>query len=155
MVKILGSVIFSAFRIPRDQGSCKSALSSLILGENQLHSIAAALHSTVYPAYLGTRHLVVTTGKESMPLFTLPLHLKKNIRPGNCKISEAPMRSLLPWPHPQTSFNKLLHTSTQGWNHILRSMYSLYVGLSKQKEIQGKQFVWQSRESGNARFSAL
>lgn len=77
MVKILGSVIFSAFRIPRDQGSCKSALSSLVLGENQLHSIAAALHSTVYPAYLGTRHLVVTTGKESMPLFTLPLHLKK------------------------------------------------------------------------------
>lgn len=75
----------------------------------------------MYPAYLGTRHLAMATGKESMPLFTLPLHLEKNIRPGNCKISEAPMRSLLPWHHPQTSFNELLHTGTQGWGRAVEA----------------------------------
>lgn len=111
---------FSAFRTPRYQGFCKSALSSLLLGENQLHSIADALCSTIYLAYLGTRHLVVTTEKESMPLSTLPLHLEKNIRPGNCKISEAPMRLLcIGTTHPQTSFNKPLHRGTQGWGRAV------------------------------------
>lgn len=124
-------VIFSAFRIPRDQGSCKTGLSSLVLGENQLHSIVVALCSRIYPAYLGTRHLGMTTGKGSMPLFTLPPHLEKNIRPGNCKISEEPMRSLLPWPHPQTSFNNCYTPAHRGgaglWNHILtlRSVFPL------------------------------
>lgn len=111
---------FSAFRTPRYQGFCKSALSSLLLGENQLHSIADALCSTIYLAYLGTRHLVVTTEKESMPLSTLPLHLEKNIRPGNCKISEAPMRLLcIGTTHPQTSFNKPLHRGAQGWGRAV------------------------------------
>lgn len=95
---------FSAFRTPRYQSFCKSALSSLLLGENLLHSIADGLCSTIYLAYLGTCHLVITTGKESMPLSTRPLHLEKNVRPGNCKISQAPMRSLLHWHHPPTDF---------------------------------------------------
>lgn len=119
MVKILISVIFSAFRTPRDQGSFESALSSLVLGENHLRSVADALCSTMHHAYLGTHHLVVTAGKESMLLSTLPLHLENNIRPGNCKMSEAPMRSLLLWHHPQSSFNKLLHTGTQGWGRAV------------------------------------
>lgn len=119
MVKILCSAIFSAFRTPRDQGSCKSALSSLVLGVNQLHPIADALCSTTSPAHLGRRHLVMTTGKESIPLLTLPVHLEKNTRPGNCNISQAPMRSLLPWHHPQSSFNKRLHTGTQGWGRAV------------------------------------
>lgn len=95
---------FSAFRTPRYQSFCKSALSSLLLGENLLHSIADGLCSTIYLAYLGTCHLVITTGKESMPLSTRPLHLEKNVRPGNCKISQAPMRLLLHWHHPPTDF---------------------------------------------------
>lgn len=67
--------------------------------------------------------------------------------------------------HPQTSFNKPLHRGTQGWgravephtNHILllRSPYPLYMGLRKEEEIQGKQFIWQSRQSLDATFSAL
>lgn len=42
-------------------------------------------------------------------------------------------------------------------NHILllRSMYPLYMGVGKQEEIQGKQFIWQSRQSLDATFSAL
>lgn len=71
------------------------------------------------------------------------------------------MRSLLPWHHPQTSLNELLHTAHRGgaglWKHILalRSTNSLYLGLRKQKGIQGKQFIWQSRKSLDATFSAL
>lgn len=149
---------FSAFRTLRDQGSCKNSLSSLVLGDNQLHSIAVALCSTIHPAYLGTRHLGMTTGKESMPLFTLPLHMEKNIRPGNCKISEAPMRSLLPGSHPQTSFKERYTPAHRGgaglWNLTLRSVYSLCLGPRKE-EIQGRQFIWQSRELCDATFSAL
>lgn len=102
-----------------DQGSCKSALSSLVLGENQLHPLADALCSTTSPAHPSRRHLVMTTGKESIPLLTLPAHLEKNIRPGNCNISQAPMRPLLPWHHPQSSLNKRLHTGTQGWGRAV------------------------------------
>lgn len=34
-------------------------------------------------------------------------------------------------------------------------MYPLYMGVGKQEEIQGKQFIWQSRQSLDATFSAL
>lgn len=65
MVKILGFVLFPAFRTLRDQGFCKCALPSLLFGKNQQHSIAGALCSTIYLAYLGTRHLIMTTGKKA------------------------------------------------------------------------------------------
>lgn len=78
MVKILVSVLFPAFRTPGIKASV-SVLPSPLRSENKQHSIADALCSTIYLAYLGTRHLIMTTGKKkSLPLFTRPLHLEKN-----------------------------------------------------------------------------
>lgn len=56
ILKALGFVPFPAFRTPTDLCFCKFALPTVLLGENQQHSNAGALCSTIYLAYFGTRH---------------------------------------------------------------------------------------------------
>lgn len=140
MVKILESVIFFSLQ--------NSQISRLLQECSLQPALRWKISCIQLPTHFVQQYTLLTLEhvtsrwllKKKACLSPPCLHLEKNIRPGNCKISEAPMRLLcIGTTHPQTSFNKPLHRGTQGWgraaephtNHILllRSPYPFYMGL--------------------------
>lgn len=140
MVKILGFVLFPAFRTPRDQGFCKCALPSLLLGENQQHSIAGALCSTIYLAYLGTRHLIMTMGEKKAYFSSHCLYTCKKIQTRKLQNIWG-TNEVVTALAPPIDLDKQLHTDSWGKAGLCKeililsvsSMYSLCVGPQEAK----------------------